>query len=829
MMKINYYKLPIVILTMVFVTGSITAPAGAHHHPYPHLQNVYTEPGQTTQSMVVPNLIDDGTSILIDNFEYFDSPYNHNWHTSDPAYPVWGFGVGYGTFETILDSAEGSRVLKTYRPSTVFMPNMERYMIMNNFAITGPIPVGTGSYIWDPSHNEGQWVTTGGIEGFPYIEFKINAPVAIEEFDMFEFQVLITVGGDENATPPVPPASYVVALLPSENILNCPIHNNYAETAILARRANETTIGRIEAKIGREMMDGTWHIVKVDLRGIVCKALENDIGRVTTDSIVHTINGIAIVGNRYQIDDIKICKEDFIIGDNPYLFHVGEIYGQIFTTTERIFCAGHPQTDRIYPGAMNGETNEEILIPTDVASQRLIAQLWLKDIQNNACGNCPATRIPAGSDPLGLGYAPDAISLTDAQADAYITAVNGITLTIGGETYNSLFEIKLAMLAGILPMTQTVNVGGTEMPAQSLYALVPTLIDDGMRTSNDNHSEDCLRWTAQVGGIGERGTGTQDLLESLSIIEMPRYIEIHNQNFGVDYTAKILGQGTYYSHNESRGPGIPTIWAALVNAGYRTWPNVAKLSITPQTFETLIVTVRCSDGLSEDTEVFPLQIINNAVTNYVPHINDIDDQMFDVGVPAEYIVHATDPDSYIRTYTQDGIILDFRDDQENLVWRAWLDGVPNYQYGPWTETLIDPATGIISFTPMFEGVFRLFVECRDPQGLRASIYFDLYCTNPGSWLNHPPIYLGGMDPHPHVMRAGEVYRITNLDFGDPDGEPIYYSCNIGSIGIDTDGNVVWEFHTMYPGDYLIVLVGYDTRGGYVVYSEPLQVTPWWSI
>ncbi len=241
------------------------------------------------------------------------------------------------------------------------------------------------------------------------------------------------------------------------------------------------------------------------------------------------------------------------------------------------------------------------------------------------------------------------------------------------------------------------------------------------------------------------------------------------------------------------------------------------------------MTVRCSDGQSEDTEVFPLQIINKPVTNYVPRINDIDDQIFDVGVPAEYIVHATDPDSYIRTYTQDGIILDFRDDQENLTWRAWLSGVPNYQYGPWTESLIDPMTGVISFTPMFEGVYRLFVQCRDPQGLTASIFFDLYCTNPNTWLNHAPLYLGGMDPHPHVMRAGELYRITNLDFGDPDHEPLYYSCNLGAIGMDTDGNVVWEFQTMYPGDYLVEVVGYDTRGGYVVYSEPIQVTPWWSI
>ncbi|MGA1824484.1 MAG: hypothetical protein ACMUIP_07440, partial [bacterium] len=292
----NSFNRVILLLTFAFAIGFISAPVFAVHNPYPHTQSVYTEPEQTTQSMIVPTLVDAGAIILIDNFEYFDSPHNHDWFTSDPAYPVWGFGIGYGRFQTLLDFAEGSRVMETYRASTVFMPYMERYRVTNNLTTTGSIPVGAGSYVWDPTHSGGHWSSTDrAIPGFPFVGFKVRAPVRIEHFDMFEFQLYITVGGDPTATPPVPGTPYIVSLVPREKQKNIPVHNNYAETAFLKSPPSASSPGLIEVKVGREISDGTWHIVKVDLRAIVCNALEGSEDTVTANSIIQTINGISLV------------------------------------------------------------------------------------------------------------------------------------------------------------------------------------------------------------------------------------------------------------------------------------------------------------------------------------------------------------------------------------------------------------------------------------------------------------------------------------------------------------------------------------------------------
>ncbi|MGA1870025.1 MAG: hypothetical protein ACMUJM_15935 [bacterium] len=75
--------------------------------------------------------------ILIDNFEYHDSPLNHGWIQEEPPYPVYGFGVGYAlTLETVLDFAEGSRVMEAYRPASIFImgTEYERIMSLKNLA-----------------------------------------------------------------------------------------------------------------------------------------------------------------------------------------------------------------------------------------------------------------------------------------------------------------------------------------------------------------------------------------------------------------------------------------------------------------------------------------------------------------------------------------------------------------------------------------------------------------------------------------------------------------------------------------------------------------------
>ena len=267
----------------------------------------------------------------------------------------------------------------------------------------------------------------------------------------------------------------------------------------------------------------------------------------------------------------------------------------------------------------------------------------------------------------------------------------------------------------------------------------------------------------------------------------------------------------------------------LYYAGYNTWPNVGILNIPPQqTVENMVITVVAGltlDGINvvaEDIESFTLETVNYPVTNYPPVIEDVDDQIFEVGVQGTYQLNATDADSF--SISPAGV---FANDIANLVWEAYLSGYPSYQYGPYTEPLINQKTGLIQFTPVSEGVYEMVVTVRDPKGAEAYAAFNIYCVNPNTWLNHPPVMLGDWD-HPMIGQAGVPLTLDFSGIVDPDGEPLYYSCNIGAIGY-VDGVAVWTFNTNYPGTYLVEIVAYDTSGGYLVIPQEVIITPWWSI
>lgn len=50
-----------------------------------HLPAFYSQP------LVVQTISPTTEDILIDDFEYWDSPYNHGWIQLEQAYPVYGF------------------------------------------------------------------------------------------------------------------------------------------------------------------------------------------------------------------------------------------------------------------------------------------------------------------------------------------------------------------------------------------------------------------------------------------------------------------------------------------------------------------------------------------------------------------------------------------------------------------------------------------------------------------------------------------------------------------------------------------------------------------
>ena len=133
------------------------------------------------------------------------------------------------------------------------------------------------------------------------------------------------------------------------------------------------------------------------------------------------------------------------------------------------------------------------------------------------------------------------------------------------------------------------------------------------------------------------------------------------------------------------------------------------------------------------------------------------------------------------------------------------------------------------FTPEFEGILNTKVVCTDDRGASAIGQINLFCINPGSWFNHPPVVSGG-PTNPVVLKAGEelILHAPLFNIYDPDGDELYAVCNIGACGRDQDGAFIWTFQSNFPGYYDVEIFYYDIRGGYAVLWFPVEVKPWWS-
>jgi hypothetical protein len=254
--------------------------------------------------------------------------------------------------------------------------------------------------------------------------------------------------------------------------------------------------------------------------------------------------------------------------------------------------------------------------------------------------------------------------------------------------------------------------------------------------------------------------------------------------------------------------------SGLVTGGYTSLPGALLLRpAQSQVFEDLVLCCRVTDGLLTDEEVFPVSVVNYAVTNLPPLIEQLEDQFFTVGVPNEYQITATDPDLQ---------------DMGQLTYKATVNGMNNYSYGPWINSIINPISGTVSFTPQFEGALTCQVIVSDPRGMSAVGNFTIFCVNGGAsgatWMNHAPI-VGKVIQSPQEVRAGEMFILSDLHMMDPDNQPLYYSCNVGAVG--TDG--IYAFQSEFPGQYMVQITGYDPMGGAVTQQFVLNVLPFWSI
>jgi len=743
---------------------------------------------QTTVPIHLPNYNDPtdptGGDILIDNFEYWDEPKNHGWTVGEPPYPVWGYGIGYGQMLTVLDFNEGSRVLDIYRPVSTFLPFNEpplsdpqgdkfRYMPYTiirecniDFTQVGPHPL---------------------------LSFKLRAPLAVEMFDTFRFIVDVVTTTDPAVNPcgdPCNPGATAgfarIVFIPREKSIGCDIS---ALDSITPKSpvidggncrqspCNNPRPDIIEVYLGREFQDGTWHLVIQDLQAILDRYVSNS----ATPEYIAAIRQIMIRGNQYRLDDITFSRGSNLGLGCPYLFKTGPFFVQLFVPTEKLVFA----EDHV------GNIYDVITNPDE------IARAYAKDSRD---GFAPASIYGSAGD------------WTDPDPDNWTPA-----------------DLQTAK---------------TRVTAAGLNLNSPILANEGMRRANSpGHREDMLRFDAFVGGGAASGAYSPVMIDHLPVdlndnrpLFLPIYYRLLDESGEWSEDCCVEGDECVPRVPHEMGPPhcsegnhfyplerVQLIEQALQNAGYTHWPNVAVMRFLPQYLEDLIVTVEVSNGLSKDIETFPVSVVNYPVDNYPPIMEDLDDQIAYVGEVFRYALTALDPDSYLYSATHP------KPDQYTLTWKAYIAGSPDYRYGPWSETLINPHTGVISFVPQFEGVYPIVVQVTDSRGFSSINEFSVYCVNRGTWLNHPPVMLGDWD-HPQVCRAGELLVLdSEIDVQDPDGDKVYLSCNIGSIGKDSEGNVFWTFQTQFPGFYVVEIFAMDARGAFTVFTIDLEVRPWWSL
>jgi hypothetical protein len=542
--------------------------------------------------------------------------------------------------------------------------------------------------------------------------------------------------------------------------------------------------------IGRGFLDGSWHTIWLDLPLMVANAIGGYTGTIPTGAsaadVLDDVFMVSASGQMFRLDDIMFRADDFLKTCEPYLFKIGPRYAQIFEPYRYLFFATYETTD-----CGGGEDLSNVL---DFMYQDTVANLFITDPND-----------------IKAAWAADSnIAITDPNFDRLVGE------WAEANTNNPFFEIY-----GIdftLPVFANPNFRLGKNPL-----LAATATASGVNQT--------LNWNATVGGIGSSGVQflSVDPLEINPYDGMPTYIPTY---FRCGCPGMVQNYGKTYF-----GP-LPCylLEGALWNAGFTLWPGIAKLDFTPQVFEDIILTLEVTNGRHSDYETFPISVVNYPVENYPPYIEDVDDQIFYVGEQNAYVVGAIDPDCFIFDMSQQPATThrpayfgEFRTDMDSIFWQFTLNGLPSYQYGPWMESMINTSSGIVSFVPKFEGAYDAVMVATDNRGASSVAEFTIFCVQRGTWLNHPPIVLGDWD-HPQVVKAGEELILTTTEWSvvDPDGDELYYSCNIGSCGTLADGSFVWTFQTNFPGFYTAEIVVYDIRGGYAIVTVDVEVKPWWS-
>jgi hypothetical protein len=662
-------------------------------------------------------------------------------------------------------------------------------------AITPPTaenPSGSPGINLDPNSD----ITTNAV-----LSFKFRAPLGIEPWDIFEFHVHGTTLGEDGTADTEDDGLFIIQIRPIQppagscfGGMSSTMNMGTFQARLLQEGSSNAPM-LIQVDIGRNFLDGSWHTVWLDLNEINQKA--ND-GSVPANWELATASQIMIGGQMFRLDDIIFRRTDYTIMQPPDIIESGPRYAQIFDPYRYLFMAEYG-TDGTVPPV------NELLLDSDnfLVDTNAIIDAWLQDSNDSGIIQMDTNYL----DPNHSSY---------GEPEPYYSDLLGRDFII---------DINLPIFTD-----PEFRIGGTKAAK--------------MRTQ-------ALGWNATIGSYGANGVQTVNQFGLGSIVQplpinpfdgMPTYIMLY---YYTDFKA-IHSENRFPSNSFNKAQYGPIecfiLESALWNAGLAVWPHIAFMDFTPLYFEDLIMTIEVTNGSVSDVETIPISVVNYPVENYPPVVQmRICPRVFYVGERGHCSIRFADPDCLIFSLAQfqggtpatshvpnlPGNVI--RDDQDQLIYQMTINGLSSYQYGPWIDTIINPCNGETSFIPKFEGLLQTVVTCTDNRGASGVGRRPLYLINRGTWLNHPPI-MTRMPVRPIVIRAGEEFILTHpqLMVEDPDGDELYASCNIGSVGKTASGKFIWTFQTNFPGFYNVEVVFYDIRGGYAIMKIMVEVKPWWS-
>ncbi|MGA1863444.1 MAG: hypothetical protein ACMUHX_00115 [bacterium] len=759
-----------VTLAFVMVSSLAMAQVGYGFTP------LWQLPSFQSQPLSVPTWQDPYNGegdLLVDNFEYWDSPYNHGWMQQEPSYPVYGYGIGYATiFNTVLDLQEGSRVLDVYRPPSVFLLSTpyERHQVFHS--------------LYSPASAANPDAEACiSMETNPTISFDFRAPLGIESWDIFNLSV---IGEDESGDKSITVS--IVPVQPNAGTYLGAVNSTSGMYGLAAGVTGYNSAGQLQVTIaiGRGMLDGSWHAVYVNVDEAVKAALDgfdtiDDADK--PDWYMAKACAVAVSGQMFRLDNLmfRATPHDYL--GVPNLFEMGPLYAQIFEPYRYLFVADYSGVDM----TIVVDENEQDI--TRISDLMLNPANFLL-VQDPNDPNDPVVKYwtDLGADPNKFGEEADPnledLFGRDFVVDLSLPIFADPNLRVGGSLAETIIN------SGTLGWNSTIGGYGANGVQAFLLQPLPVYPYDGMPTYLPAY----YNAVNAVVALGKPyfQPGLVYLLEgalwNAGLTVWPNIATF-------DYTPQVFEdlivtiEVTNGAHSDVR-----TFPISVVNYPMENYPPVLQLNIEDQIFYTGQTNAYLVNFIDPDCFIFSMS--SAPATTHVP------------GYP---------------------LSASFRTDMDDLTWKMTINGMTAYQYGPWIETIIDPCTGLISWVPKFEGAYDAVITGSDARGGTAFGEITIFAVTQGTWLNHPPIILS-RPTQPVVIKAGEEYVLQHPDLAveDPDGDQIYASCNIGSCGRSADGAFIWRFQSNFPGSYMVEIVFYDIRGGYSIMEFFLDVKPWWS-